>query len=45
MIAIREPNQWPTAMGLYIVSYITYGVSKHPTSISQVLDLLHIDDI
>ena len=24
-MSIRDPSQWPTAMGLYIVSYVAYG--------------------
>ncbi|KAF7935323.1 uncharacterized protein EAE97_008230 [Botrytis byssoidea] len=27
MMAITKPEQWPTAMALYIVSYISYGAS------------------
>ncbi|APA15368.1 hypothetical protein sscle_14g101380 [Sclerotinia sclerotiorum 1980 UF-70] len=27
MIAIRKPDQWPTAMVLYIISYISYGTT------------------
>lgn len=27
MLTIRHPSQWPTAMGLYVVSYISYGAS------------------
>ena len=27
MMAIRHPNQWPAAMGLYVVSYVAYGAT------------------
>ena len=27
MMAIRNPNQWPAAMGLYVISYIAYGAT------------------
>ncbi|PYH92605.1 hypothetical protein BO71DRAFT_329585 [Aspergillus ellipticus CBS 707.79] len=27
MMSIRHPSQWPTAMGLYVVSYIAYGAT------------------
>ena len=26
-MAIREPSQWPMAMGLYIISYVAYGAT------------------
>ena len=26
-LAIRDASQWPTAMGLYIVSYVSYGAT------------------
>ncbi|PQE13869.1 Major facilitator superfamily domain general substrate transporter protein [Rutstroemia sp. NJR-2017a BBW] len=45
MIAIREPNQWPTAMGLYIISYISYGVSTYHISTSQFPDSLRVNVI
>lgn len=25
MLAIRNPSQWPTAMAMYVISYIAYG--------------------
>ncbi|KAL2813172.1 autophagy-related protein 22-like protein [Aspergillus granulosus] len=27
MLGIREPSQWPAAMAMYIVSYVTYGAT------------------
>ncbi|KXG46935.1 Major facilitator superfamily domain, general substrate transporter [Penicillium griseofulvum] len=27
MMSIRNPSQWPTAMGLYVVAYIAYGAT------------------
>ena len=27
MLAIRDPNQWPAAMGMYVVAYIAYGAT------------------
>lgn len=27
MLAIRNPNQWPSAMGMYIVAYVAYGAT------------------
>lgn len=27
MVAIRSPSQWPTAMTMYVVSYIAYGAT------------------
>lgn len=27
MMAIKHPNQWPVAMGLYVVAYIAYGAT------------------
>lgn len=27
MLAIRDPSQWPAAMGLYVVAYIAYGAT------------------
>jgi MFS-type transporter involved in bile tolerance (Atg22 family) len=27
MLGIREPSQWPVAMAMYIVSYVTYGAT------------------
>lgn len=27
MLSIRHPSQWPTAMGLYVVSYVAYGAT------------------
>jgi hypothetical protein len=27
MMAVRKPEQWPLAMGLYIVSYVAYGAT------------------
>ncbi|KAH8705353.1 hypothetical protein BGW36DRAFT_12219 [Talaromyces proteolyticus] len=27
MMAIRNPSQWPAAMGLYIIGYISYGAT------------------
>ncbi len=27
MLAIREPAQWPAAMGMYIVTYVAYGAT------------------
>ncbi|KAI9743395.1 MAG: hypothetical protein M1818_003242 [Claussenomyces sp. TS43310] len=27
MMAIRHPSQWPTAMAIYIISYIAYGAT------------------
>lgn len=27
MLAIRDPSQWPAAMGMYVVAYIAYGAT------------------
>ncbi|KAE8373153.1 hypothetical protein BDV26DRAFT_285341 [Aspergillus bertholletiae] len=27
MMAIKHPNQWPAAMGMYVVAYIAYGAT------------------
>ncbi|KAJ5386019.1 hypothetical protein N7509_008560 [Penicillium cosmopolitanum] len=27
MLAIRDPSQWPSAMGMYIVAYVAYGAT------------------
>ncbi|OJJ51539.1 hypothetical protein ASPZODRAFT_88026 [Penicilliopsis zonata CBS 506.65] len=27
MMAIRDPSQWPAAMGMYVVAYIAYGAT------------------
>ncbi|KAJ5643929.1 uncharacterized protein N7484_006436 [Penicillium longicatenatum] len=27
MLAIRQPSQWPAAMGMYVVAYIAYGAT------------------
>ncbi|PYH77254.1 autophagy-related protein Atg22B2 [Aspergillus uvarum CBS 121591] len=27
MMSVRHPNQWPTAMGLYVISYVAYGAT------------------
>ncbi|KAL5357682.1 autophagy-related protein 22-like protein [Aspergillus floccosus] len=27
MMAIRQPSQWPAAMGMYVVAYIAYGAT------------------
>ncbi|KAE8146558.1 autophagy-related protein Atg22B2 [Aspergillus avenaceus] len=27
MMAIRQPHQWPAAMGMYVVAYIAYGAT------------------
>lgn len=27
MMAIREPSQWPAAMGMYVVAYVAYGAT------------------
>ncbi|PLB40762.1 uncharacterized protein BDW47DRAFT_82167 [Aspergillus candidus] len=27
MMAVRQPSQWPVAMGLYVVSYVAYGAT------------------
>lgn len=27
MMAVRQPSQWPAAMGLYVVSYVAYGAT------------------
>ncbi|PYH45458.1 uncharacterized protein BP01DRAFT_415720 [Aspergillus saccharolyticus JOP 1030-1] len=27
MMSVRHPSQWPTAMGLYVISYVAYGAT------------------
>jgi MFS-type transporter involved in bile tolerance (Atg22 family) len=27
MMAIKDPSQWPAAMGMYVVAYIAYGAT------------------
>ncbi|KAJ6018922.1 hypothetical protein N7522_000989 [Penicillium canescens] len=27
MMAIRQPSQWPAAMGMYVVAYVSYGAT------------------
>lgn len=41
MMAITKPEQWPTAMALYIISYISYGVSIFINSAQVFVLTLH----